>query len=295
MRDLLNVGAVPVHGVPARARQVKVRTGERKQKKRERGERHNPFFSKFSFFLSFSFYISLPLSFRLGPVAACPVTHSTDPTSRSRKKIRQSKARATQRTRLNCADGDARGLSMCMRRPNLKLTPPASSSFLSFFQSFFLSDDFALFTFSRGLMPLRHLCLKSRHDGPGLAFLVFFCSSVGPSAALTFSGTCARTHILTSGDYSVEVDLNDYLDILCPHYPSGPPPPGPPETLSLYLVAEHQFQGCHETKGAIKRWECNSPYAPFGPVRFSEKIQRFTPFSLGFEFLPGHHYYYSCE
>ncbi|XP_026800647.1 ephrin-A4 isoform X2 [Pangasianodon hypophthalmus] len=132
----------------------------------------------------------------------------------------------------------------------------------------------------------------------------------GPSHILTLlilhmhvlSSALAKRHIvywnstntrLTSDDYSVQVNLNDYLDILCPHYPSGSPEHGPPETLALYLVAEHHFQGCHETKGAIKRWECNSPYAPFGPVRFSEKIQRFTPFSLGFEFLPGRHYYYS--
>uniref|UniRef100_A0A3B1K3Y9 Ephrin-A4 n=1 Tax=Astyanax mexicanus TaxID=7994 RepID=A0A3B1K3Y9_ASTMX len=98
---------------------------------------------------------------------------------------------------------------------------------------------------------------------------------------------------LTSDDYSVQVNLNDYLDILCPHYPPGQPPAGPPETLALYLVAESQFQGCQETKGAVKRWECNKPHDPLGPVRFSEKIQRFTPFSLGFEFLPGRHYYYS--
>ncbi|XP_028985823.1 ephrin-A4 isoform X2 [Betta splendens] len=99
---------------------------------------------------------------------------------------------------------------------------------------------------------------------------------------------------LTGGDLSVQVSLNDYLDIYCPHYPEeGAPGPGPPETLALYLVAEASFQGCVETRGAIKRWECNTPRAPFGPVRFSEKIQRFTPFSLGFEFLPGRHYYYS--
>ena len=101
---------------------------------------------------------------------------------------------------------------------------------------------------------------------------------------------------LTSGELSVQVNLNDYLDIYCPHYPNkGTLDPGQPETLALYLVREASFQGCVETSGAIKRWECNAPEAPFGPVRFSEKIQRFTPFSLGFEFLPGHHYYYSCE
>ncbi len=101
---------------------------------------------------------------------------------------------------------------------------------------------------------------------------------------------------LTAGDLSIQVNLNDYLDIYCPHYPNkGPPGPGEPETLALYLVGEASFKGCVETRGAIKRWECNTPHAPFGPVRFSEKIQRFTPFSLGFEFLPGRHYYYSCE
>lgn len=116
--------------------------------------------------------------------------------------------------------------------------------------------------------------------------------------------TCARArrhtvfwnssnHRLMTDDYSIQVKLNDYLDILCPHYAPGSTPAGPPETLALYLVAEHQFQGCQKTNNAIKRWECNTPYAPFGPVRFSEKIQRFTPFSLGFEFLPGNHYYYS--
>ncbi|XP_053183849.1 ephrin-A4 [Scomber japonicus] len=99
---------------------------------------------------------------------------------------------------------------------------------------------------------------------------------------------------LTEGGLSVQVNLNDYLDIYCPHYPSkGTLGSGQQETLALYLVKEATFKGCVETRGAIKRWECNTPNAPFGPVRFSEKIQRFTPFSLGFEFLPGHHYYYS--
>ncbi|KAF4088330.1 hypothetical protein AMELA_G00083240 [Ameiurus melas] len=141
-----------------------------------------------------------------------------------------------------------------------------------------------------------------------MSFLQLYSS--GPSHTFTLlvflmhvhSSAVARRHVvywnstntrLTSDDYSVQVNLTDYLDILCPHYPSGSPEKSPPETLALYLVAENQFQGCRDTEGAIKRWECNSPYAPFGPVRFSEKIQRFTPFSLGFEFLPGHHYYYS--
>ncbi|KFO24926.1 Ephrin-A3 [Fukomys damarensis] len=53
------------------------------------------------------------------------------------------------------------------------------------------------------------------------------------------------------------------------------------------------YKACRaEGANAFQRWKCSMPFAPFGPVRFSEKIQRFTPFSLGFEFLPGETYYY---
>uniref|UniRef100_A0A8C9VGL3 Ephrin-A4 n=1 Tax=Scleropages formosus TaxID=113540 RepID=A0A8C9VGL3_SCLFO len=107
--------------------------------------------------------------------------------------------------------------------------------------------------------------------------------------ALYWNSTNAR---LVHGDFSIQVNISDYLDIYCPHYPPDAPTANPPETLILYLVGERHFQGCVETTEVIKRWECSQPYAPYGPVRFSEKIQRFTPFSLGFEFLPGHSYYY---
>ncbi|KAF7238504.1 Ephrin-A4 [Varanus komodoensis] len=92
-------------------------------------------------------------------------------------------------------------------------------------------------------------------------------------------------------DYSVQVSINDYLDIYCPHY-ERVLAVGGPETFALLMVDLEGYRGCYETQGAFKRWECNRPYAPYGPVRFSEKIQRFTPFSLGFEFQPGHDYYY---
>ncbi|XP_074836633.1 ephrin-A4 [Carettochelys insculpta] len=92
-------------------------------------------------------------------------------------------------------------------------------------------------------------------------------------------------------DYAVQVSINDYLDIYCPHY-EVPVPPSQAETFSLHMVDAEGYRGCYESPGAFKRWECSRPHAPFGPVRFSEKIQRFTPFSLGFEFQPGESYYY---
>lgn len=148
----------------------------------------------------------------------------------------------------------------------------------------------------RGIMEYLSSCSLS-------ACMCFITASRSPSVmhhfvivTLNINAVVILPFRLTAGDLSVQVNLNDYLDIYCPHYPEEEAPgPGQPETLALYLVAEASFQGCVETRGAIKRWECNTPHAPFGPVRFSEKIQRFTPFSLGFEFLPGRHYYYSCE
>ncbi|XP_062847704.1 ephrin-A4 [Trichomycterus rosablanca] len=135
-------------------------------------------------------------------------------------------------------------------------------------------------------------CPGASHILTVLTFLMYVLSSaLAKRHVVYWNSTNTR---LTSEDYSIQVNLNDYLDILCPHYSSPVlPEEGLPETLALYLVAESQFRGCYKTNEAIKRWECNNPYAPFGPVQFTEKIQRFTPFSLGIEFLPGNHYYYS--
>uniref|UniRef100_A0A8C5PX55 Ephrin-A4 n=1 Tax=Leptobrachium leishanense TaxID=445787 RepID=A0A8C5PX55_9ANUR len=93
-------------------------------------------------------------------------------------------------------------------------------------------------------------------------------------------------------DYNVRVEMNDYLDIYCPHYESRVPAEHT-ESFVLYMVNRKGYEGCDEmVQGAFKRWECNRPFAPFGPIKFSEKIQKFTPFSLGFEFRPGEDYYY---
>ncbi|XP_070622535.1 ephrin-A4 isoform X2 [Erythrolamprus reginae] len=95
----------------------------------------------------------------------------------------------------------------------------------------------------------------------------------------------------SDGGYGIQVSINDYLDIYCPHY-DRPLVSGKPESFTLLMVNAEGYHGCYETPGAFKRWECNRPYAAYGAVRFSEKIQRFTPFSLGIEFQSGREYYY---
>nr|XP_008123674.1 PREDICTED: ephrin-A1 [Anolis carolinensis] len=121
---------------------------------------------------------------------------------------------------------------------------------------------------------------------------------------LRLGGSSAERHLVfwnssnpkfqRSGGYTVEVHLNDYLDILCPHYEgsSGVPPAGSMERYTLFLVEREEFLTCRPRSKEQVRWECNRPDAAHGPERFSEKFQRFTPFTLGKEFRPGHEYYY---
>lgn len=96
------------------------------------------------------------------------------------------------------------------------------------------------------------------------------------------------------GDYHIDVCINDYLDVYCPHY-SAPVADDRAERYVLYMVNYDGYSSCDHTSKGFKRWECNRPVSPNGPLKFSEKFQLFTPFSLGFEFRPGREYYYICE
>ncbi|XP_030329609.1 ephrin-A1 [Strigops habroptila] len=93
-------------------------------------------------------------------------------------------------------------------------------------------------------------------------------------------------------DYTVEVRLNDYLDIICPHYEEGSVDPRAMERYTLYLVEPEEYEACKPRSKEQIRWECDKPSALHGPEKFSEKFQRFTPFTLGKEFKEGHSYYY---
>lgn len=93
--------------------------------------------------------------------------------------------------------------------------------------------------------------------------------------------------------YTVQVNVNDYLDIYCPHYNSSGPGGGA-EQYVLYMVSRAGYRACNASQG-FKRWECNRPHAPHSPIKFSEKFQRYSAFSLGYEFHAGHEYYYICE
>ncbi|XP_017337831.1 ephrin-A1a isoform X1 [Ictalurus punctatus] len=92
--------------------------------------------------------------------------------------------------------------------------------------------------------------------------------------------------------YTVEVRLNDYLDIVCPHYPLGTVPSQEAERYVLYMVEREDYEACRPQSYEQMRWECGQPFALHAPEKFSEKFQRFTPFTLGKEFRPGQSYYY---
>uniref|UniRef100_A0A673I1Z7 EPH-related receptor tyrosine kinase ligand 7 n=1 Tax=Sinocyclocheilus rhinocerous TaxID=307959 RepID=A0A673I1Z7_9TELE len=109
--------------------------------------------------------------------------------------------------------------------------------------------------------------------------------------AVYWNRTNPRFH---RGDYHIDVCINDYLDVYCPHYEESVPEERA-ERYVLYMVNYDGYSTCDHTAKGFKRWECNRPHSPNGPLKFSEKFQLFTPFSLGFEFRPGREYYYICE
>ncbi|XP_043936075.1 ephrin-A3 [Protopterus annectens] len=63
------------------------------------------------------------------------------------------------------------------------------------------------------------------------------------------------------------------------------------EQYILYMVNYEGYRTCNISQG-FKRWECNRPHSPHSPIKFSEKFQRYSAFSLGYEFHAGHDYYY---
>ncbi|XP_029421314.1 ephrin-A2 isoform X1 [Nannospalax galili] len=142
---------------------------------------------------------------------------------------------------------------------------------------------------SRPLLPLMLLLLplRARNEDPARANADRY--------AVYWNRSNPRFHVGTAGDgggYTVEVSINDYLDIYCPHYGAPLPPVERMEHYILYMVNGEGHASCDYRQRGFKRWECNRPAAPGGPLKFSEKFQLFTPFSLGFEFRPGHEYYY---
>lgn len=96
-------------------------------------------------------------------------------------------------------------------------------------------------------------------------------------------------------NYAVEVRLNDYLDIVCPHYPLGEVASQDAERYVLYMVEQEDYDACKPQSYDQMRWECGHPFAPHAAEKFSEKFQRFTPFTLGKEFRQGESYYYICK
>uniref|UniRef100_A0A8C6D6R4 Ephrin-A1 n=1 Tax=Moschus moschiferus TaxID=68415 RepID=A0A8C6D6R4_MOSMO len=93
-------------------------------------------------------------------------------------------------------------------------------------------------------------------------------------------------------DYTVHVRIDDYLDIICPHYEDNSVADVAMEQYTLYLVEHKQYQLCQPQPKEQVRWFCNNPKSKHGPEKLSEKFHRFTGFTLSKDFKEGHSYYY---
>ncbi|XP_014395546.1 PREDICTED: ephrin-A2, partial [Myotis brandtii] len=60
------------------------------------------------------------------------------------------------------------------------------------------------------------------------------------------------------GGYTVEVSINDYLDIYCPHYGAPLPPAERMEHYVLYMVNGEGHASCDHRQRGFKRWEYTS-------------------------------------
>ncbi|XP_051497070.1 ephrin-A3 isoform X1 [Apus apus] len=128
------------------------------------------------------------------------------------------------------------------------------------------------------LLPLLPLLLLPGRGPPG---------ALGNRHAVHWNSS--NLHLRREG-YTVQVNVNDYLDIYCPHY-NASVPEHRLEQYVLYMVNAEGYRTCNTSQG-FKRWECNRPHAPHSPIKFSEKFQRYSAFSLGYEFRAGQEYYY---
>ncbi|XP_061414625.1 ephrin-A2-like isoform X1 [Lethenteron reissneri] len=103
---------------------------------------------------------------------------------------------------------------------------------------------------------------------------------------------------LYRSDYTLEVKIGDYVEFYCPHYLVGRggaaslPAGGEWESHLIHLVPAGGYRACDTSRPGFKRFNCDRPRTPHDPLKYVEKIQLYTPFSLGAEFLPGRDYYY---
>ncbi|XP_069792491.1 ephrin-A3-like [Narcine bancroftii] len=123
----------------------------------------------------------------------------------------------------------------------------------------------------------------------GLALLMLLVAAAARGERHSVAWGSGNPRLRSEG-YMVTVNVNDYLDIYCPHLDS-PQAHHRPESYVLYMVNYQGYLSCNHSLGT-KRWECRPSRSPHNPVRFSEKFQRFSAFSLGYEFAVGQEYYY---
>ncbi|KAK3551556.1 hypothetical protein QTP70_019807, partial [Hemibagrus guttatus] len=69
--------------------------------------------------------------------------------------------------------------------------------------------------------------------------------------------------------YTLKVNVNDYLDIYCPHYNVSQR--GVAEQYVLYMVSYRGYRTCDPQLG-FKRWECNRPHAPHAPYQILREV-----------------------
>uniref|UniRef100_UPI00358E900F ephrin-A4-like isoform X2 n=1 Tax=Myxine glutinosa TaxID=7769 RepID=UPI00358E900F len=156
------------------------------------------------------------------------------------------------------------------------------------------------------VLPSREVLLLAWSTGPPLStaagslrFPLLLLSSLALWSMCTPS-VSADTHTvywntsntrLNGMDYALHVNIGDYVEFLCPRSDKLTQL-DEPSNLLIHQVRRGQYNTCNTAKPGFLRFNCDRPQPYTRAFRHVEKIQRFTPFSLGVEFHPGTDYYY---
>lgn len=97
---------------------------------------------------------------------------------------------------------------------------------------------------------------------------------------------------LTSGGLEINLEVDDYMDVLCPyanqHHRESRGSKKKITYLRLFNVTRSQYNSC-DTRRGIMLQTCDDPYSE---KKLTTKFQEHSPYPLGFTFIPGATYYY---
>ncbi|KAL8596509.1 hypothetical protein ACOMHN_053317 [Nucella lapillus] len=97
----------------------------------------------------------------------------------------------------------------------------------------------------------------------------------------------------SNNDHVIDVNLDDSIDIICPHYRGPPTPANPYEYYIIYRVEKRNYDKCviNDTAKKMKILNCSTPNSE-KPTRYTMLIVNIQPIQGNPDFHEGNSYYF---